>query len=253
MTADIDDGRYNARNGVESSQNIASANIYVDLPPWDNNSSPVSMTASDGAFDSVVEAVKATIDTNEIAPGKHILYVVGTDADGNDGVFSAEFLEVIAGTCTNAGDNDGTICAADGDCSCGTRRLRGITQNVQDTQSKDLTSGSDSMHIRRLQNCGGATCLPGFICENQGKGVKECVPDGTAPPPTPPPSTSPTRAPTPLVCGCVFPTESPTDAPSLPPSPPTVCLPRGNACVEGQEAQCCSGGCGYRGPNYRCN
>ena len=171
MTADIDDGRYNTRNGVESSQKIASANMYVDVLPWDNNSTPINMNASDGVFDSVVEAVEATIDTSELAPGRHIVYVVGTDADGNEGVFSAVCLEVIVGTCSTIQDFE-TASAGEGEtdgwstngstCSTGTFEVGTPAQmidgntGVMTQLGGDHTTGSgQALYSASNTNVGG--------------------------------------------------------------------------------------------------
>ena len=53
------------------------------------------MTAVDGAFNEKIEEVEATVDTSDLAPGRHILFVRSQDASGNWGVFSAVFLTVI--------------------------------------------------------------------------------------------------------------------------------------------------------------
>jgi hypothetical protein len=53
-----------------------------------------AMTAADGAFDSASEDVAATIDTSSLLPGKHILFVVAQDANGQWGVPSAAFLTI---------------------------------------------------------------------------------------------------------------------------------------------------------------
>ena len=97
--------------------------MYIDALPWDTTATSIDLIATDGAFNSVVEGVQATIDTSSMSPGEHIVYVVGTDSNGNEGVFSAIFLELFAGTCVNAGANSGNVCSVESDC-CGARRLR---------------------------------------------------------------------------------------------------------------------------------
>jgi hypothetical protein len=86
VTATIDD----TDNG---SQNVAAAEFYVDVPPWDGGL-PTAMSASDGAFDGVSEQVEATLDTTGLSPGRHILFVRGQDTDGYWGPFSAAWLKV---------------------------------------------------------------------------------------------------------------------------------------------------------------
>jgi hypothetical protein len=95
LTATVDDTRYSTVNGTEPSQTIASAEVYLDLAPWETGATPAAMSASDGTFDATSEGVEAVIDTTGFAPGRHILYVRGTDADGNVGAVSAVFLDLI--------------------------------------------------------------------------------------------------------------------------------------------------------------
>lgn len=96
LTATVDDTRYNNTNGTEPTQNIAAAEYYVDVPPWDTAHSPVAiaMAAADGSFNSTVEKVTATVATSGLTPGRHLLFVRGKDAAGNWGAFSAAFLDV---------------------------------------------------------------------------------------------------------------------------------------------------------------
>ena len=96
LSANIDDTRYNNSNGTEPTQNITAAEYYVDVPPWvtDPVPVPISMSATDGTFDSTVEAVNAAIDTTGWTEGQYILMVRGQDAAGNWGPFSAVFLYI---------------------------------------------------------------------------------------------------------------------------------------------------------------
>lgn len=95
LSAVVDDTRYNNQNGSEPTQNIAAAEYYIDVPPWDAGATAFPMSAADGAFDETVESVTATVDTGGLAEGRHIIYVRGQDVDGNWGVVSAAFLYVI--------------------------------------------------------------------------------------------------------------------------------------------------------------
>ncbi len=72
---------------------IAAAEAYVDTPPWDGGT-PILLTATDGAFNSSVEAVRGEIDTTELASGRHILFVRGRDITGFLGPLSAVFFLV---------------------------------------------------------------------------------------------------------------------------------------------------------------
>jgi len=103
LSASINDTRYNNSNGTEPTQNIAAAEFYVDTPPWVTSPTPVAiaMSASDGTFNSTVEAVTAAIDTTGWSEGKHILFVRGQDVNGNWGAFSAVFLYI-----NNTGDTE---------------------------------------------------------------------------------------------------------------------------------------------------
>jgi PKD repeat protein len=96
LQATVDDTRYNNSNGTEPAQNVTSAEVYVDDPPWVTGATAIAMSASDGAFDSTIEGVEATIDTTGLSDGQHILFVRGQDANGSWGAFSAVFLYVSA-------------------------------------------------------------------------------------------------------------------------------------------------------------
>ncbi len=94
LTATLDDTRFNNANGAEPTQTIASAEAFIDTPPWADGAVPLAMAASDGTFDEAVEAVEVTIDTAGLASGRHILFVQGTDSAGNTGVVGAVFLDL---------------------------------------------------------------------------------------------------------------------------------------------------------------
>jgi hypothetical protein len=94
LNATIDDTRYNNSNGTEPTQNIAAAEYYIDIPPWEDGSTAYPMAAADGSFNSKIEGVTASIDTSSLTGGRHILFVRGQDINGNWGAMSAIFLEV---------------------------------------------------------------------------------------------------------------------------------------------------------------
>jgi hypothetical protein len=56
------------------------------------------MNASDGAFNSAVEAVSATINTTGWSAGRHTIFVEAQDASGNWGVPSAVFVTISDGS-----------------------------------------------------------------------------------------------------------------------------------------------------------
>lgn len=97
LTAVLNDTRFNNSNGTEPVQNIAAAEMYIDVPPWDTDSSPVAIPLSpaDGAFNNPVESAQITLDTSALAQGRHILFVRGRDASNHWGAFSAVFLYII--------------------------------------------------------------------------------------------------------------------------------------------------------------
>jgi len=93
VSAYVDDGRYNQSNGTESVQSIASATASLDHAPW-NAGTNLAMRASDAAFDSSRELVTVNIDTRNLALGRHVVYVRGTDASGRAGTPSAIYFDV---------------------------------------------------------------------------------------------------------------------------------------------------------------
>ncbi|MFL6273937.1 MAG: M14 family zinc carboxypeptidase [Blastocatellia bacterium] len=76
------DERYNG------GQNIAAAEYYLDTPPW-HGGSPVTMTALDGSFNSVIETAAATVGP---LSARHLIYVRGRDTLGNWGPVRAVFV-----------------------------------------------------------------------------------------------------------------------------------------------------------------
>jgi hypothetical protein len=91
LTTTLNDTRFNNSNGTEPTQNIAAAEYYVDTPPWDGGTA-VSLSPSDGSFNSSVEGAAASINTTGWSEGQHILYVRGRDTANNWGAISAIFL-----------------------------------------------------------------------------------------------------------------------------------------------------------------
>ena len=95
VTAVLDDARFSTANGVEPSQNVAAAELFLDLPPWSPGATPVAMSAADGAFSSPQEAVTAPLSTADLGLGRHTAFVRGSDAAGNDGPVSAAFFYLL--------------------------------------------------------------------------------------------------------------------------------------------------------------
>ncbi len=94
ISADVDDSRFNQSNGVEASQIISAANVYIDKLPWAAGATALAMAASDGSFSSNREAVRASISTAGLTAGKHTAYVQGIDASGKAGTPNAVFFNI---------------------------------------------------------------------------------------------------------------------------------------------------------------
>lgn len=94
LDATVDDTRFNNSQGVEPTQNIAAAELYVDTPPWVAGAVAVPMNAVDGSFSQPVEAVRATLTTTAWSAGRHSVFVRGRDAAGNWGPVTAVFVDV---------------------------------------------------------------------------------------------------------------------------------------------------------------
>ena len=93
LSATIDATRF---SGGESTQTIAAAEYYIDIPPWVTGATPApfSLVPVDGSFDETTEVVSASIDSSGLGLGRHILFVRGQDAAGSWGPFSAAFLNI---------------------------------------------------------------------------------------------------------------------------------------------------------------
>lgn len=94
LTAAVTDTRFSTANGTEPVQAIASVEAYIDVPPWAPGAAPVSLTPSDGAFNSSTETATATLNTAGLATGRHLVFVRGTDATGQAGPVTAAFLDI---------------------------------------------------------------------------------------------------------------------------------------------------------------
>jgi len=92
LTAVANDTRYNNSNGSEGSQNIQSAEYYLDIPPWENGAEAFALSASDGNFNSSTENLSASIDTAGMSLGKHLIFLRSRDTAGNWGAVSATYL-----------------------------------------------------------------------------------------------------------------------------------------------------------------
>jgi Zinc carboxypeptidase/RTX calcium-binding nonapeptide repeat (4 copies) len=105
LTATADDTRYadsNADTTLEEGKDlptpssIKGARYSIDAPSWIADTTLYDLAAADGAFDSAVESLTAIVDTTGLAPGRHTLFVESQDENGDYGVPSAVFLDVLA-------------------------------------------------------------------------------------------------------------------------------------------------------------
>jgi carboxypeptidase T len=94
LTAAITDTRFSNDNGVEPVQAVASATAYVDVPPWAPGAVPLALTPADGAFNAPTESAAGTLGTAGLANGRHLVWVVATDAAGKTGPATAAFLDI---------------------------------------------------------------------------------------------------------------------------------------------------------------
>ena len=101
LTATADDTRYD--DGAEDErdsppepvQNIAQVCYSIDALPWEEGAEVLPLQVADRAFNSPVETITGTIDTDGLAPGRHTIFVQSQDTDDNFGVPSAVFVDVV--------------------------------------------------------------------------------------------------------------------------------------------------------------
>lgn len=116
LSATFDDTRYQHSHGFEPTQNIAGAEYYLDVPHWKTGSKSHAFSAADGSFDSGSEQGIATIDTSDLAAGRHTVFARAKDTAGNWGATSAVFLFVQAADDPGSGENGS--CAEDENTVC---------------------------------------------------------------------------------------------------------------------------------------
>jgi hypothetical protein len=76
-----------AWTGNSYSQNVASAEYYIDTPPWVGGT-PMPLYPTDGSFDSPTEAVLGALDTTSLTPGRHVVFVRGRGVADYEGLGS---------------------------------------------------------------------------------------------------------------------------------------------------------------------
>lgn len=88
----LTDRQTNQQNGIEPSQPINKAELFINQFPTESATADVVLSAQDGAFDNAVEMVNGTLTSLPL--GKHRLYLRGTDASGQAGPVYASYVEV---------------------------------------------------------------------------------------------------------------------------------------------------------------
>lgn len=97
LRAVLDDTRYsNDAGGTQTAQAIAAASAWVGTPPWQAGAIARPLAAADGSFDAPIETASAPLDTSTLPTGRHLAWVQGRDAAGNDGPWAAGFVQVYA-------------------------------------------------------------------------------------------------------------------------------------------------------------
>ncbi|MBQ0930578.1 hypothetical protein KAK07_17675 [Ideonella sp. 4Y16] len=94
LRATIDATRFSNANGKQATPRISAATAYVDVPPWAPGATGLPMAATDGAFGGKTEAVQVSLPTAGLSPGRHLVWVAGTNAKGRTGPVSAVFLDI---------------------------------------------------------------------------------------------------------------------------------------------------------------
>ena len=96
VTGVATDIHFNNSNGTETTQNIATVEMFIDELPTAIGSTPITMVASDGNFNSKTESFTGQLSTNGLALGQHIIYLQSTDANVITGVPYAQFFNIVA-------------------------------------------------------------------------------------------------------------------------------------------------------------
>jgi len=90
------DDRFNNSNGTEAVGTVAAARCSIDVPPWRNPAPAFSaLTADDGAFDEVEEALGGSMATAGLSDGRHTIFCQARDDLGQWGAVSAVFFYIM--------------------------------------------------------------------------------------------------------------------------------------------------------------
>ena len=91
LEASADDTRFKSGSG-EPAQAIAAARFSLDTPSWISPTVTSPMAPLDGSLDTSQEIITASLDTSNLAFGRHTVFVESQDAAGSWGVPGAAFL-----------------------------------------------------------------------------------------------------------------------------------------------------------------
>lgn len=89
------EGSFTASGPQPPVQPIASARAYIAAGPWEAGATGLPMQASDGSFNTSIEQVQVDLPTAGLPAGRHIVYIQGRDAAGNDGPPTAAFVDLV--------------------------------------------------------------------------------------------------------------------------------------------------------------
>ena len=93
ITASATDTRFNQSNGTEPTQAVTAAEAYIDTPPW-SGGAPISLSPSDGSFNSTTEGITGTLSTAGLPLGKHLVFLRAKVTSGQWGPVTAQFLKI---------------------------------------------------------------------------------------------------------------------------------------------------------------
>jgi len=95
VTATADDSRRSGLNAdgepADDQHVVSQAQLSINTAPFDSNNL-LSMAASDGQFDSSVEAIQALLPLSAFTGARDSIYLIATDSTGQTGVPSAIFF-----------------------------------------------------------------------------------------------------------------------------------------------------------------
>jgi Ca2+-binding RTX toxin-like protein len=107
LRAQADGTRYNDGNGnsngngitegleLPTPQNVTGGRYSINAPSWVEGTETFEMELADGTSDSPTEALLARIDVTNLSVGRHTVFVEAKDGEGNYGVPTAVFLDVL--------------------------------------------------------------------------------------------------------------------------------------------------------------